>query len=72
MGYYTIEIYTGKDKLDSKSVIMKSLPDITRNKESGIFYYTNGKYKTLEEAVTAQKELESKGITNTVIEKKLK
>src|SRR6218665_2033260 len=72
MGYYTIEVYAGKDKLDSKSVIMKSLPDISRNKENGIFYYTNGKNKTLEDAVKAQKELEDKGITNTVIEKKVK
>lgn len=72
MGYYTIEVYAGKDKLDSKSSIMKSLPDMTRNKDNGIFYYTNGKYRTLEDAVKAQKDLENKGITNTVIEKKLK
>ncbi len=72
IGYYTLEIYTGKDKLDSKSIILKTIPDIKRDKENGIFYYTFGKYKTLEEAVNAQKELENKGITNTVIEKKLK
>lgn len=72
MGYYTIEVYAGKDKLDSKSNIMKTLPDMTRNKENGIFYYTNGKYRTLEDAVKAQKELENKGITNTIIEKRLK
>ncbi|SHK04852.1 N-acetylmuramoyl-L-alanine amidase [Epilithonimonas mollis] len=71
-GYYTLEIYSGKDKLESKSLILKSLPDIERNKENGVFYYTNGKYKTLEDAVKAQKELENKGITNTVIEKRIK
>jgi len=71
-GYYTLEIYAGKDKLDSKSVAMKTLPDMTRNKENGIFYYTNGKYKTLEDAIKAQKDLEGKGINNTIIEKKSK
>ncbi|PZU90756.1 MAG: cell wall hydrolase [Chryseobacterium sp.] len=71
-GYYTIEVYAGKDKLDSKSIILKSFPETERNKENGIFYYTYGKYKTLEDAVKAQKEFENKGITNTFIEKKLK
>lgn len=72
MGYYTLEIYSGKDKLDSKSKILKTIPDIIRNKENGIFYYTFGKYKTLEDAIKAQKNFEGKGITNTIIEKRLK
>lgn len=72
MGYYTLEIYSGKDKLDSKSKILKTIPDIIRNKENGIFYYTFGKYKTLEDAIKAQKDFEGKGITNTIIEKRLK
>lgn len=71
-GYYTIEVYAGKDKLDSKSHIMKTLPNMERNKENGVFYYTHGKYKTLEEAVNTQKELENKNIINTVIEKRIK
>lgn len=72
MGYYTLEIYSGKDKLDSKSKILKTIPDIMRNKENGIFYYTFGKYKTLEDAIKAQKDFEGKGIMNTFIEKRLK
>ena len=72
IGYYTLEIYSGREKLDSKSNIMKTLPDIIRNKENGTFYYTFGKYRSLEEAIKAKKELENKGISNTVIEKKLK
>ena len=71
-GYYTLEIYAGKDKLDSKSTVMKILPNMTRNKENGIFYYTSGQYRTLEDAIKAQKELENKGVTNAIIEKKLK
>lgn len=71
-GYYTLEIYAGKDKLESKSVTMKTLPDMERNKENGVFYYTYGKFRTLEDAIKEQKELENKGITNTVIEKRLK
>ena len=71
-GFYTLEIYAGKDKLDSKSLTMKTIPDMERNKENGIFYYTYGKYKTLEDAIKAQKEFENKGITNTVIEKRIK
>lgn len=71
-GYYTIEVYAGKDKLDSKSHIKKTLPNMERNKENGVFYYTYGKYKTLEEAVNTQKELENKNIINTVIEKRIK
>ena len=72
VGYYTLEIYAGKDKLDSKSTAMKILPNMTRNKENGIFYYTSGQYRTLEDAIKAQKELENKGVTNAIIEKKLK
>ncbi len=71
-GYYTLEIYAGKDKLDSKSAVMKMLPDMERTKENGIFYYTHGRYRTLEDAVKAQKELSDKGVTNTVIEKRTK
>lgn len=71
-GYYTLEIYAGKDKLESKSPVMKMLPDMERAKENGVFYYTHGKYRTLEDAVKAQKELENKGVTNTVIEKRSK
>ena len=51
---------------------MKTLPNMERNKENGVFYYTYGKYKTLEEAVNTQKELENKNIINTVIEKRIK
>lgn len=72
MGYYTLEIYAGRDKLDSKSNLMRTLPDMVRNKENGVFYYTYGKYRSLEDAIKSQKELENKGITNTIIEKKLK
>lgn len=72
IGYYTIEIYAGRDKLDSKSPILKAIPDIIRNKENGTFYYTYGKYRSLEDAIKSQKDFENKGIGNTVIEKKLK
>lgn len=72
VGYYTLEIYAGKVKLDSKSMVMKILPNMTRNKENGIFYYTSGQYRTLEDAIKAQKELENKGVTDAIIEKKLK
>lgn len=67
-GYYTIEVYTG-DKLNGNSFILQTLKDVERNKESGVFYYTYGKVFTLEEAVKLQKDLEAKGIKNTVIQK---
>ncbi|WP_419869006.1 N-acetylmuramoyl-L-alanine amidase family protein [Chryseobacterium sp. CT-SW4] len=68
-GYYTIEVYTGKDKLGSNSFILQSLKNVERNKENGMFYYTYGKVNTLEDAVKLQKDLESKGIKNTIIQK---
>jgi len=67
-GYYTIEVYTG-DKLNGNSFILQTLKDVDRNKESGVFYYTYGKVQTLEDAVKLQKDLEAKGIKNTVIQK---
>lgn len=67
-GYYTIEVYTG-DKLNGNSFILQTLKDVERNKENGVFYYTYGKVSTLEDAVKLQKELEAKGIKNTVIQK---
>lgn len=68
-GYYTIEVYTGKDKLSSNSFILQTLKDIERDKNNGMFYYTYGKASSLEDAVKLQKELEAKGIKNTVIQK---
>jgi N-acetylmuramoyl-L-alanine amidase len=70
-GYYTIEVYVG-EKLNGNSFILQTLKDVERNKESGVFYYTYGKVYTLEDAVKLQKDLEAKGIKNTVIQKVFK
>lgn len=70
-GYYTIEVYTG-DKLNGNSFILQTLKNVERNKENGIFYYTYGKVFSLEDAVKLQKDLEAKGIKNTVIQKVFK
>ncbi|AZA87179.1 N-acetylmuramoyl-L-alanine amidase [Chryseobacterium shandongense] len=67
-GYYTIEVYSG-DKLNGNSFILQNLKNVERNKENGVFYYTYGKVQTLEDAVKLQKDLEAKGIKNTVIQK---
>ncbi len=68
-GYYTIELYAGPDKLSSNSFILQSLKDVDRTKTNGIFYYTYGKADSLEGAIDLQKDLEKKGIKNTVIQK---
>ncbi|WP_051889822.1 N-acetylmuramoyl-L-alanine amidase family protein [Chryseobacterium vrystaatense] len=70
-GYYTIEVYAG-EKLNGNSFILQTLKDVERNKESGVFYYTYGKVFTLEDAVKLQKDLESKGIKNSIIQKVFK
>lgn len=72
IGYYNIEVYVGKDKLSSNSYILQTLKNVERNKSNGMFYYTYGKVYTLEDAVKLQKDLESKGIKNTVIQKNFK
>lgn len=72
IGYYNIEVYVGKDKQSANSYILQTLKDVDRNKSNGMFYYTYGKVYTLEDAVKLQKELESKGIKNTVIQKNFK
>ena len=71
-GYYNIEVYVGKDKLSSNSPILLNLKDVERNKVNGVFYYTYGKVYTLEDAVKLQKDLEAKGIKNTIIQKMYK
>lgn len=71
-GYYTIEVYVGKDKLSSNSPILLSLKNIEREKNNGLFYYTYGKVNSLEDAVKLQKEVEEKGIKNTIIQKTYK
>ena len=72
-GYYTLELAATKDKLSSNSFVLQTLKDkVTRNKENGIFYYTYGNVKSMEEAIALQKDLEKKGIRNTVIQKVLK
>ncbi|KMQ70748.1 N-acetylmuramoyl-L-alanine amidase family protein [Chryseobacterium koreense] len=69
IGYYNIELAVTDQKLSSNSPILNTLKDVERDKVNGKFYYTYGKFSSLEEAVAAQKELEDKGIKNTVIQK---
>lgn len=71
-GYYTLEIFVADKKLSSNSYILQNLKDVERTKENGKFYYTYGKFQSLEEAIETQKEIAKKGITNTVIQKILK
>ncbi|OWK99586.1 N-acetylmuramoyl-L-alanine amidase [Kaistella haifensis DSM 19056] len=72
IGYYTIEIAVTEQKLNANSYMLNTLKDVVRTKENGKFYYTYGRFSSLEEAVKAQKTLEDKGIKNTVIQKNLK
>lgn len=69
-GYYTIEVYAAAERLKNDSYILNTLKEVTREKNNGIFYYTYGKAKTLEEAIQIQDELSKKGIKNTAIQKK--
>lgn len=69
VGYYTIEVFAGKDKLSANSFILQTLKDVERDKNNGLFYYTYGKVSSLEDAVKLQKELEAKGVKNTTIQK---
>lgn len=72
IGYYTLEIAVTEQKLSSNSSMLNTLKDVNRVKENGKFYYTYGKFLSLEEAVKAQNVIESKGVKNTVIQKVLK
>ena len=71
-GYYTLELAVSKNKLDNNSPIIKTLKEVERNKIDGNFYYTYGKYNSLEVVVKGQKSLEEKGIKNTIIQKNFK
>ena len=68
-GYYTIEVFVGKEKLSANSFILQTLKDVERDKSNGLFYYTYGKVSSLEDAVKLQKELTAKGVKNTTIQK---
>ncbi|WP_226063861.1 N-acetylmuramoyl-L-alanine amidase family protein [Kaistella polysaccharea] len=68
-GSYTLEVAASDQKLSANSYLLNTLKNVTRVKEKGTFYYTYGKFATLEEAVKTQKEVEEKGIKNTVIQK---
>lgn len=69
VGYYTLELAATDQKLSANSFMLTSLKDVRRDKVKGRFYYTYGKFASLEEAVKMQKELEEKGIKNSVIQK---
>ncbi|WKS95104.1 N-acetylmuramoyl-L-alanine amidase family protein [Riemerella columbina] len=71
-GYYTLEVAVTDRKLGRDSYILNTLNEVERTRNNGKFYYTYGKFYTLEEAVKEMKNLESKGIKNIVIEKKSK
>ena len=66
---YNQYIATNFERLDKNEPIL-ALKDVERIKKDGIFYYTYGKYQSLEEAIKSQQELDQKGIKNAVIEKK--
>lgn len=68
-GYYTLEVAVTDQKLSSNSYILNSLKDVTRTKTDGKFYYTYGRFASLEDAVKMQKNLDNKGVKNTVIQK---
>ena len=69
IGYYTIEVAVSPQKLSSNSYLLNTLKEVERTKENGVFYYTYGKFSSLEDAIKAQKYLDTKGIKNTVIQK---
>lgn len=69
IGYYTLEIAVTSQKLSSNSKVLNTLKNVNREKENGKFYYTYGKFSSLEEAVKAQKAIELKGIDDSVIQK---
>ena len=69
IGYYTIEVAVSDQKLSSNSFMLNALKDVNRMKEKGKFYYTYGKFSSLEEAIRMQKQLDEKGIKNTTIQK---
>ena len=69
VGNYTLEVAVSDQKLSANSFMLNSLKDVNRTKEKGKFIYTYGKFSSLEEAVKMQKELDDKGIKNTVIQK---
>ena len=69
IGYFTIEVAASPQKLSSNSYLLNTLKEVERTKENGVFYYTYGKFSSLEDAIKAQKDLDTKGIKNTVIQK---
>ena len=71
-GFYTIELAVSDQKLSSNSYILNTLKDVSRVKENGKFYYTYGKFLSLEEAIKIQKDLEGRGVKNTIIQKSFK
>ena len=71
-GYYTIEVAAEKERLSRDSAILTVLKDVDRERIDGVHYYTYGNVKTLEEAVKLQKQIEDKGIKNTIIQKVFK
>ncbi|MGC4129769.1 MAG: N-acetylmuramoyl-L-alanine amidase [Bergeyella sp.] len=71
-GFYTLEVAVTDQRLSSNSNILTLLKDVNREKIDGKFYYTYGQFKTLEDAIKEMKNLETKGIKNIVIQKKLK
>ncbi len=71
-GYYTLELFATKDKLSSNSYVLQSLKEVERNKVKGVFYYTYGKFSSLEDAQKEVKNLGDKGIKNIIIQKMYK
>lgn len=71
-GYYTIELEASDKKLSANSYILKTLKDVNRVKQNNMFYYTYGRFSSLEDAVKVQRQLEDKGVKNTVIQKMFK
>lgn len=71
-GYYTLELEASDKKLSANSYILKTLKDVNRVKQNNMFYYTYGRFSSMEDAVKMQRQLEDKGVKNTVIQKMFK
>ncbi|MDL1913571.1 MAG: N-acetylmuramoyl-L-alanine amidase [Bergeyella sp.] len=68
-GYYTIEVYAGKQKLSNSSYILQTLKKLEKTRRNDGFHYTYGNYPSLEEAIKNQEEISKKGIKNTTLQK---
>jgi N-acetylmuramoyl-L-alanine amidase len=65
--FFRVQFLLSKTKIPENSSKFKGLSDISFYEQNGVFKYTSGNFKTLEDALSCQKNVQEKGFKDAFV-----